>query len=134
MKTGDLCYFREKDGSIWEYTFAVQHEYQDACTIKNGVGERIVRLSELMTRSEWDVSKLQQEQKDQEPRLRGVIEAYNAGFKTSISIAEHLKIHHLAARGKMLAAHRLRFIALPIGADGFPDPNPKESNDNQASG
>lgn len=126
MKIGDTVFFKEPNG-WFRYEVVSVHEFQDSMTLHNGSQERICKKSEAITVPEFEVMKLKEEQRLQEPRLRAVIDAYNSGIKTSIKIAEHLKIHHLAARGKLLAAHRLQFITLPSDACGFPDPNPKQN-------
>lgn len=128
MNVGETRYFKEGNG-WFRYKVTSVHEFEDAVTLTNGASERICKKSECITVKEYEALRLEQERKDQEPRLRAVIDAFNAGHTTAFKVSEHLKIHHLAARGKLLAAHRLKFIQLPIGPDGFPDPNPKnESN------
>lgn len=130
MKVEDVGYVQVK-GNWMRFTIvAIHEELGGTLTVANGVSEWTCKQSEFIPEQTYkETISLPKERAEQEPRLRAVIDAFNAGHKTSIKIAEHLKIHHLAARGKMLAAHRLKFIELPIGADGFPDPNPKnESN------
>jgi hypothetical protein len=124
MKLNDTVYFHEQ-GSWFKYTVVACHEFRDALTIANGVGERIVTPADVITPPQFDALVLEEERRMQKPRLQPIIDAFNAGYTTSIKLADHMKIHHLAARGKLLACHRLGFIALPLDKHGFPDPNPK---------
>lgn len=124
MTVGENRYFKESTGWFL-YKVKSIHEFEDSVTLVNTSVTRICKKSECITVREYEAMRFEQERKEQEPRLRAVIDAFNSGHTTAFKVSEHLKIHHLAARGKLLAAHRLKFIQLPIGADGFPDPNPK---------
>lgn len=102
MKSGDTVYlWHDQHYSRW--TLAALHDFQDAITIKNGVGPMIVKRTDVITEHGYLAEKLEDDTEDARQRYAEIITHWNNGLKTSKAIAEKTG-ESARAIGQMIAA------------------------------
>lgn len=109
---GSLVALRTPNG-IFQYTVVSIHEFQDAVTVENGIGQVICRRSELKHWAEHALEVFTEKQADYRKKYEATIGLWNKGLNTPKLLAAALNILPMHAGSRIATLKTYQLIEDP---------------------
>jgi hypothetical protein len=113
---GDTVYIQQH-GSWCGFKVVALHEFQNALTIENGVGEMIVKPSDLISQTQYEEMVFLQNQQASACRYSRILDAWSTGLRTNKEIAEATSWSRMEVAGAVRSLVHWKLIELPAKSD-----------------